>query len=95
MFETLKRFGDACVPFQEMHAPPFRFRASIPEGLLQFNAELAMNLVWLDKKPALHIVDSQTCYQNAAFIRGMSPECLWKLLVETRATLYWGFPDIL
>lgn len=94
VLDILERIGDACASFQQIHGPPFRFRVSSPEDSLRCNADLAMDSVWLEKKPVLHIVDSQTSYQNEAFIRENSSECLCKLSVEIWAPVNCGFPDI-
>lgn len=40
--DTLKRIAGAFSTFQELHAPPFRFRVSPPQESLRFNAEVAM-----------------------------------------------------
>lgn len=62
---TLIQISGACDMCEELHTPPFRFRVSIPEEAFKFNAEVALDLVWLDRNPVLHVGDLQTGYQNA------------------------------
>lgn len=45
--------------------------------------------------PVLHVVNTHTCYQNAAFITNKTAAGLWCLFVETWDTLYCAFPDVL
>lgn len=95
MLDTLKRIGDGCPDCQELHAQPFRFRVSISEDSLRFNAELALDLVWLNKRPVLHVVEVHILYQNAAFINGKSYRDLWKFFLTIWDTIYSGYPDVL
>lgn len=66
----LEKISRACEVCNEHSIPPFRFRASIPEGNITFNREIAIDIMWLSGKPALHIVDTETNFQNAVFISG-------------------------
>lgn len=54
-----------------------RFRVSIPEENVVFNFEAALDLMFLDigknrKAQILHLVDTQTDFQNAVFLKGES-----------------------
>lgn len=42
-----------------------------------------MELMWLDNKPVLHIVDLETGFQNAVFIRTESETNLWNYFYWT------------
>lgn len=95
VLDILKQISGACATCQELHASPFRFRVSLPEYSLRFNAKAVIDLVWSDKRPVLHVVDAHTCFQNASFIRDKTAECLWKLFIEVWATVYCGLPDVL
>ena len=97
--ENLKGIIDsvskACTKCQEFSARPFRFRASIPDDEIVYNHELALDLLWLDKKPVLHVVDTHTSFQNAVFIQDKTPEGLWRSFTECWSTVYLGLPNVL
>lgn len=95
VLDALKRIWDVCSTCQELHAPPFRFRVSIPENSLRFNAEVYIYLLWINKRPILHVVEIQRSYQNAAFVVGKTAENLWKRFVQVWASVYCGFPHVL
>lgn len=61
----LKEITSSCEQCQEYHSGPMRFRVALPPDSITFNADVAMDLVWLDNKPVIHIVDLQTRFQNA------------------------------
>ena len=90
--KLLQKISDNC-KYCRMHSPgPFRFRAS-PEVITAFNEEVAVDLVWLDGRPALHAVDVGTHYQNAVFLKGESVQHVWEALIECWASVYIGFPN--
>lgn len=62
---------------------------------LTSNWKVAMGPVWLDGKPALHVVDCDKRFQNAGFIRGKTSLELLSQLVEIWTSAYSGHPDIL
>jgi len=53
-----------------------------------------MDLMWLNKKAVLHIVDTATSFQNATFIRNQSSKELWNDFIDCWASVYTGFPEI-
>lgn len=77
--------GSECRTFQELYAPPFPFPVTIGEVALRFNADMAMDLVCVGQKHVLHVMDTHTLYQNAAFIYGKLSRCLWTQCFE-----FWG-----
>lgn len=77
MKHALEDIAARCQTCSEYQSSPFRFRAPMPPDEILSNHELAMGLVWLEKDPVLHIVDTHTFLQNAEFIRGKTPNELW------------------
>ena len=59
-----KRFG--------MH--PYRCRVSLPRDEVIFNHEVAIDLFWVEGNPVLHIVDTQTGFQNVALPKSRSAQ---------------------
>lgn len=61
----------------------FKLRESIPPEQLLFNHEIAINLMYLEGTPILHIVDTHTEFRNEtelfyeARLQTMSGEQFW------------------
>ena len=51
--------------FQMFSAPPQRFRFSLPRSDIIFNREMALDLIWIEKKAVLHVVDIETGFNYA------------------------------
>lgn len=67
----------------------------MPPQSIVFNRELSMDLLWLDKVPVLHVVDTHTAFKNAEFIRGKSSKELWESFLRCWVTLFIGYPNTL
>ena len=97
--DNLKQLVDsvssACNKCKEFSSRPFRFRASIPDNDVVYNHELALDLLWLNGSPVLHVVDTHTSFQNAIFVEDKTPEGLWKAFTECWSTVYLGFPNVM
>lgn len=76
LLKILQEISIACQACAPYTVPPFRFRTTIPPDEIVFNRELAMDLMYLNKKPVLHVIDTATNFQNAVFIRSKSTEDL-------------------
>lgn len=53
--------------------------------------EIAMDVMWLERTPIMHIVDTHTASQNAVVLRGKKPEDLWRAFMACWATVYAGY----
>jgi hypothetical protein len=53
---SLEDIASRCDTCQDFSAKPYRFRCSMPDTVV-FNDTLAIDLLWLDGKAALHVVD--------------------------------------
>lgn len=51
--------------------------------------------MWLEGKAALHVVDTQTNFGSAAFLRGQTVEHVWESFIECWSSIYTGFPEIM
>lgn len=60
--DLLKQISKACSTCTVHSSAPHRFRVSLPEDLCVFNHELALDLMWLDSNPVLHVVDTHTLF---------------------------------
>lgn len=75
------------------HTSPFRFRASIPHYDLQFNHELAVDLMWLSGSPVMDIIDKHTNYQTAVFVKSKAAADLWDTFRRCWVTIFVGYPS--
>jgi hypothetical protein len=58
---------------------------SAKDNEITLNREIAMDIVYLAGKPALHIIDIDTHFQAATFLRSISTDDVWDaILVVTR-----------
>ncbi len=51
-----------------------------------------MNLKWIDKKAALHVVDVETNFSSASILPNQTLEVVWDAFISCWASLYIGFP---
>lgn len=93
--KVLSEISAASETSQEHATGPIRFRASFPPEHLVFNHEVAIDLLWFNKKAAVNVVDTHTNYQNAAFVESKTSEGLFKLFMNIWATVYLGYPSTL
>lgn len=84
---TIKEIMPACRSCRTYSKRLFRFCASIPPEKAVFNQELAIDLVCLDGKPVLHILDTHTHLQNTIPIRTKKEENVWYASVEGWASI--------
>lgn len=73
-----------------MSTRPLMFRASLYPDDIVFNHEIVVDLFWLEGRPVLHVVDTNTCFQGADVLRSKSAEEVWSALMECLVTLYLG-----
>lgn len=92
-FKVLQHISDSCRTCK-IHSPgPHRFRVSLPKDKCIFNHELALDLMWLDGSPLLHVVDTHTHFSSARFIDGKSTKDVWHAFLMCWASIYPGYPD--
>lgn len=77
----------ACSTCKQFSSHPFRFRATITNEDIAFNQELAMDLDFLHDRPVLHVIDTQTNFQNSVWVDDKSAEGLWNSFVTCWSTL--------
>ena len=94
---VLDKIKQACDTCQRLGPTPIRFKASIPtEDSVKFGEELSMDLMFLDGKALLHIVDTATRFSAATFLDGdfdQSVEGIWLAFIQAWCTLYTGYPN--
>ena len=91
--EILKQISKACSTCQVHSSGPLRFRVTLPKSKCVFNHELALDLMWLDGSPVLHVVDTHTHFSSAIFLNGKSTKDVWNAFIICWAAVYPGYPD--
>ena len=66
--KMLDKISRACETCKTFSVPPMRFTVSLPPSEITFNREISLDLMWIDKKAALHVVDLEIHFSSAAFI---------------------------
>ena len=67
----IKRITEFCHQCQVNSKSPGRFKFNIRDTDLEFNAEIIVDVMYLESKPVLHVVDSATAFQAARFLRNI------------------------
>ena len=71
---------------------PGRFRFRLKEDF-DFNAEIIIDIMFLDGRSLIHVVDSATAFQAARFIKDMSAKTVWEAIKLCWIDVYQGPPD--
>lgn len=88
ILKLLQEISAACVACAPHTASSFRFRTTILPDETIFNRKLTIDLIYLNKKPVLHILDAAKKFQNANFIRSESREDIWKAFLKFWVAVY-------
>lgn len=64
--ETIETFCDI---YQRLSTKPIRFRVNFPDEFITFNRTIYMDLMTIDKQTVLHIVDKDTKFNAASFMK--------------------------
>jgi hypothetical protein len=92
--EAVKHINKICKHCQLQSKALIRFRFSLKEDL-NFNAVIVVDIMYLEGKPVLHIVDTATSFQNARFLfRNTSTKAIWQALRSCWIDTYVGPPDM-
>ena len=91
--QTLQDLSKRCDPCQRMHTAPTRFRVSFGAENVRFNERILLDIVTIDSKPVLHIVDEGTRFSAAKFVPDVSTKTLWSTILECWAMIYTRLPN--
>ena len=77
VLRTLKRISSTWDRFQCCSRNPHRFRVSLPDADVVFNRTLCLDLMYLENKPVLHVVNKDTKFSAAAFLGKETAGATW------------------
>lgn len=92
--QTLKDIAKACDTCSVYSKGPHRLRVTFTKDKCVFNHELALDLVWLEGDPALHVLDTHTHLSAAIFLLCKSTKDVWNAFLVCWATVFVGYPDL-
>ena len=95
VLSDLERIAATCDICQRAAQKPHRFRVSLPEGDIVFNRTVCLDLMFLDSKTVLHIVDKDTKFSAAAFLGRETAEAVWEVYMRIWTNKYIGFSDVM
>jgi len=95
MQEELNKIAASCDICQRLAMAPGRFRTALPAEDLAFNRTVYLDLMYLDGKSVLHVVDRDTAFSAAAFTRTEQTDALWLLYCSIWAHPYVGHPSFM
>lgn len=81
----------ACLKFQPYKSAPLRFKVSIPNDKILFNQMLSIDLLWLYERPVLRIIDEETGFRNASFLRSKSADDIYNAFLGCWVSIYVVF----
>ena len=90
--KVLHEISERCKTCQHLNHKSHRFRVSMPKECI-FNEELALDLMFLEGKAILHVVDTRTHFSSAAFLDSQSVDGVWAAFLSAWTTLYVGYPS--
>lgn len=91
--KLIESISEACSTCQSFKSAPLRFNASMPKDNVVFNHTISIYLVWLDERPAVHVIDEQTRFWSAAFLKSKAANDIWNAFVACWVSTYIGFPS--
>ena len=89
----LQDLSKRCDPCKRIHTAPTRFRVSFGAENGRFNERVLLDIVTIDGKPVLHIVDEGTRFSAARFVPDVSTNTIWSTILDCWALIYTGLPN--
>ena len=83
----------SCVTCQTYASKPKRFKITVGTDDLRFNHIVAVDIMYISKKPVLHVVDEATHFSAALFLTKVSSNHVWKAFLKCWSRVYMGPPD--
>ena len=87
----LKEIYDSCHICQTYSTKPLTFQARCPDEII-FNKEVRIDLMFLQGKPVIHVVDTGTNVSAARFLPSQSTDAISNTFMYCWVTIYTGYP---
>ncbi|KAI0996724.1 hypothetical protein K3495_g11457, partial [Podosphaera aphanis] len=89
--EHLTKFCEIC---QKHSKSPGRFKFKLSDDR-DFNSCVYIDVLWIDEKPVLQVVDDATRFQAASWLKSMNAKDAWDTLRNCWIDVYLGPPDMI
>eukprot|EP00171_Calliarthron_tuberculosum_P022726 IDg22726t1 len=89
----LQEINSKCKECQFLAPKPYVVKVAVPREDLIFNSEVVVDIMYIEGRPVLHLVDRATHYQAARFLNDISTECIWRTFMQMWVLVYLGAPD--
>ena len=76
-----------------MAAKPYIVKVAVPRDDIFFNGEVVVDIMWIQGKHVLHVVDKATHFMAARFIPENLTETIWRTFLQMWVLVYLGPPD--
>jgi len=93
--KAIQYLTERCKTCVELGEKPKRFKLTVGAEESKFNSTIAADVMYLNKRPVLHVVDEATHFAAAIFLRKVSSKEVWKGLLRCWTHVYLGPPDYL
>ncbi|KAL3713545.1 hypothetical protein TMatcc_002248 [Talaromyces marneffei ATCC 18224] len=92
--EALKHIGKFCHHCQIYGQSPGRFRFTVRDDV-SFNHSIIVDIMYINGKPVLHVVDEATRFNAARWLENISAKATWTALRIMWIDMYLGPPDFI
>ncbi|KHJ33787.1 hypothetical protein EV44_g3595 [Erysiphe necator] len=89
--KNLTKFCDSC---QKYPKSPRRFKFNLKDDR-NFNSCVYIDVLYIDEKQVLQVVDEATCVQAARWLKSMNAQEAWNSLRNCWIDVYLGPPDVI
>ncbi|EED18953.1 conserved hypothetical protein [Talaromyces stipitatus ATCC 10500] len=90
--DILKKLTKFCHQCQMHEKSPGRFKFTLKDDH-EFNYSVIIDIMYIEGKPVLHVVDSGTAFNAARFLKDMTASIAWNTLRLCWIDCYLGPPD--
>ena len=93
--QALQHLTRYCEHCQKYGKSPGRFNFNIKEDDINFNFNVIVDILYIQGKPVLHLVDEATRFQAGRWLKDISARHVWDQLRTCWIDTYLGPPDII
>ena len=91
--QSIERLTKFCSYCQKYGKSPGRFKFRLADETIDFNHSIYVDIMYLDSKPVLHVIDEATRFAAARFLKDISAKHTWETLRLCWIDTYLGPPD--
>lgn len=93
--ESLKKVSEDCEVRRRVSSAPRRFELTVETEALSFNHLVQVDTMFIHGCPIVHMVDKETHFCAASFLRSQPSKELWKTIQRMWSLVHLGPPNYL